>query len=41
MEQHENAMTAYANGLVAEPLHVVMLDGLMEAMIKSPYGGEV
>ena len=40
LEQHEDAMAAYADGLVADPKQGSMLHGLIEAMIRSPYSGE-
>ena len=40
LEQHEDAMAAYAEGLVADPKQGSMLHGLIEAMIRSPYRGE-
>lgn len=39
LEMYENAMIAYADGLVADPKQGSMLHGLIEAMLKSPYRG--
>lgn len=41
LEQHEEAMAAYADGLVADPKQGSMLHGLIEAMIRSPYRSEL
>lgn len=40
LDRYENAMTAYAEGLVADPKQGSMLHGLIEAMLKSPYRGK-
>lgn len=39
LDQHEDAMAAYAEGLVSDPKQGSMLHGLIEAMIRSPYRG--
>lgn len=39
LDQNEEAMIAYADGLVADPKQGSMLHGLIEAMLKSPYRG--
>ena len=39
LDQNEEAMVAYADGLVADPKQGSMLHGLIEAMLKSPYRG--
>ena len=39
LDAHEDAMVAYANGLVADPKQGSMLHGLIEAMLKSPFRG--
>lgn len=41
LDQYEEAMAAYADGLVADPKQGgSMLHGLVETMLKSPYRGE-
>lgn len=39
LEEYEEAMVAYADGLVADPKQGSMLHGLIEVMLKSPYRG--
>lgn len=40
LDQYEDAMAAYADGLVADPKQGSMLHGLIEAMLKSSYRGK-
>ncbi len=39
LEAYEEAMVAYADGLVSDPKQGSMLHGLIEVMLKSPYRG--
>ena len=41
LDQYEDAMAAYADGLVSDPKQASMLHGLIEAMLKSSYRGKL
>ncbi len=39
LERHEEAMVAFAEGLVTDPKQAPMLHGMTESMLKSRYKG--
>ncbi len=39
LERHEEAMVAFAEGLVTDPKQASMLHGMTESMLKSRYKG--
>ena len=41
LDMCEDAMAAYAEGLVSDPKQGSMLNGLVEAMLRSPYRGRI
>ena len=40
LDEHEEAMVAYADGLISDSKQESMLHGLIEVMLKSPYRGK-